>query len=53
MKILDTSFLVDLLREARTSLLIGASALVHSASLVTRNVREFSRIPGLRVVPVS
>lgn len=31
-------------------LLIGASALVHGASLVTRNVREFSRIPGLCVL---
>lgn len=29
---------------------IAASAMRHGASLVTRNVDEFSRIPGLRVV---
>lgn len=31
-------------------LLIGTSAVVDGASLVTRNAREFERIPGLRVV---
>jgi tRNA(fMet)-specific endonuclease VapC len=28
--------------------LIAASALRHQATLVTRNVREFSRVPGLQ-----
>jgi len=31
---------------------IGASALAHGFGVVTRNEREFSRIPGLRVVPL-
>ena len=31
-------------------LLIAATALRHHAPLVTRNVREFSRVPGLRCV---
>ncbi len=30
--------------------LIAATALRHQATLVTRNVREFSRVAGLRVV---
>lgn len=30
--------------------LIAATALRHRAALVTRNVREFARVPGLRVV---
>lgn len=31
-------------------LLIAATALCHQATLVTRNVREFSRVPGLQWV---
>lgn len=31
-------------------LLIGTAALVDEAPIVTRNVRDFSRIPGLRVI---
>lgn len=31
-------------------ILIAATALRHDAPLVTRNEREFSRVPGLRVV---
>ena len=31
-------------------ILIAATALRHRAQLVTRNVREFSRVPGLQVV---
>jgi tRNA(fMet)-specific endonuclease VapC len=30
--------------------LIAATALHHRAPLVTRNVREFSRVPGLQVI---
>jgi tRNA(fMet)-specific endonuclease VapC len=30
--------------------LIAGAALAHDASLVTRNVREFARVPGLSVV---
>jgi len=30
--------------------LIAATALAHSATLVTRNVREFARVPGLKSV---
>jgi tRNA(fMet)-specific endonuclease VapC len=32
---------------------IAASCLAHGHSLVTNNVSEFSRVPGLRVLPVS
>jgi predicted nucleic acid-binding protein len=31
-------------------LLIGTTALIDDAALVTRNVNHFSRIPGLRVL---
>jgi tRNA(fMet)-specific endonuclease VapC len=30
--------------------LIAATALRHQATLVTRNVREFSRVPGLQIL---
>jgi tRNA(fMet)-specific endonuclease VapC len=36
---------------AATDLLIGTAALVDDAPLVTRNVKDFSRIPGLRLLP--
>ena len=35
---------------ASMDLLIGAAALLDDAPLVTRNVKDFSRIPGLRVL---
>jgi predicted nucleic acid-binding protein len=35
---------------ASMDLLIGAAALLDDAALVTRNVKDFSRIPGLRVL---
>jgi predicted nucleic acid-binding protein len=31
-------------------LLVATAAIIEDASLVTRNVKDFSRIPGLRVV---
>jgi predicted nucleic acid-binding protein len=31
-------------------LLIGTAALLDDAALVTRNVRDFSKIPGLRLL---
>jgi predicted nucleic acid-binding protein len=31
-------------------LLIATSATLDNASLVTRNVRDFSRVPGLRLL---
>ena len=35
---------------ATMDLLIGTAALIDDAALVTRNVKDFSRIPGLRVL---
>ena len=35
---------------ADMDLLIGTAAMVDDAPLITRNVRDFSRIPGLRVM---
>jgi tRNA(fMet)-specific endonuclease VapC len=35
---------------AAMDLLIGTAALVDDAALVTRNVKDFSRIPGLRIL---
>jgi predicted nucleic acid-binding protein len=35
---------------AAMDLLIGAAAIVDEASLLTRNVKDFSRVPGLRVL---
>jgi tRNA(fMet)-specific endonuclease VapC len=46
--------LASLQRSGRTvgamDLLIATAAVVDDASLLTRNVEEFSRIPGLKVV---
>lgn len=39
-----------LAKVGRADLLIASIALAHRATLVTRNVRHFSRIPGLMVV---
>jgi tRNA(fMet)-specific endonuclease VapC len=36
---------------AAMDLLIATAALLDDAPLVTRNVKDFSRIPGLRVLP--
>jgi tRNA(fMet)-specific endonuclease VapC len=33
-----------------TDLLIATAAMIDDAALLTRNVREFSRVPGLKVV---
>lgn len=32
-----------------TDLMIGVSAIVHDASLVTHNIQDFANIPGLRI----
>ena len=37
-------------RVAAMDLLIATAALVEDAPLITRNVKDFSRIPGLRVL---
>lgn len=39
-----------LAKVGRADLLIASIALAHRATLVTRNVRHFSRVPGLMVV---
>lgn len=39
-----------LAKMGRADLLIASMALAHRATLVTRNVRHFSRVPGLMVV---
>jgi tRNA(fMet)-specific endonuclease VapC len=48
------SIRADLEREGRpigpNDLLIAATALAHSLTLVTHNVSEFNRVPGLSVV---
>jgi tRNA(fMet)-specific endonuclease VapC len=31
---------------------IGATALSHGYGVITRNQRDFARVPGLRVIPV-
>ena len=36
-------------RIGRADLLIAAIALAHDATLVTRNLRHFSQVPGLQV----
>lgn len=36
---------------ATMDLLIATAALLDDAPLVTRNVKDFSRVPGLRVLP--
>jgi tRNA(fMet)-specific endonuclease VapC len=35
---------------AAMDLLIGTAAILDQAPLVTRNVKDFSRVPGLRVI---
>jgi predicted nucleic acid-binding protein len=37
-------------RVAAMDLLVATAALLDDASLVTRNVKDFSRVPGLRVL---
>jgi predicted nucleic acid-binding protein len=37
-------------RIATMDLLIGTAAVLDSAPLMTRNVKDFSRVPGLRVI---
>ena len=61
---LDTSFLVDLLREqerirfgAASTCLVAlpeeevlAVSVIEGAPLITRNVRHFSKVPGLQII---
>jgi predicted nucleic acid-binding protein len=35
---------------ASMDLLIATAALVDDAALLTKNVKDFSRVPGLRVI---
>ena len=35
---------------ATMDLLIGTAAILDDAPLITRNVKDFSRVPGLRVI---
>jgi predicted nucleic acid-binding protein len=46
---LDTSVLVALIRkdQAAIDLIIASNALQQEEKLVTRNVKHFSRVPGL------
>jgi predicted nucleic acid-binding protein len=37
-------------RIATMDLLIGTAAILDGAPLITRNVKDFSRVPGLRVI---
>ena len=37
-------------RVAAMDLLIATAAILHDAPLVTKNVKDFSRVPGLRVL---
>jgi tRNA(fMet)-specific endonuclease VapC len=56
--IVDTSVLVDagLVAAGKSidahDLWIAATALVHGATVVTRNARHFKRVPGLEVLSV-
>jgi len=36
---------------ATMDLLIGTAALLDDAALVTRNIKDFSKVPGLRTLP--
>lgn len=38
-------------RIAAMDLLIATAAILDDAPLITRNVRDFSRVPGLRLIP--
>jgi predicted nucleic acid-binding protein len=41
---------VHVVCELRAGAELATAALVDNAALVTRNVRDFSRVPGLRVL---
>ncbi len=40
---------VQRIRIGTMDLKIAATALAHDATLLTRNVQDFSRVPGLRI----